>query len=115
MSNSFDDWAAGLDAQAASEAQAGDDTRARLSTAFSDHFEDEQQRLATVPEQLVAARKTRQLSQGQLASITGIDQAAISRIERGQTNASIETVSRLSKPLGLHLALVPDDPRTTIV
>ena len=34
-------------------------------------------------------------------------------LQRGQIIASMETVSRLSKPLGLHLALVPDDQRTT--
>lgn len=64
-----------------------------------------------MPEQLAAARKARQLSQAQLVQISGVDQAAISRIERGQINASIETVSRLSKPLGLHVALVDDDGR----
>lgn len=107
MSNtSFDDWATTLDAQAVSEAVAGDDTKQRLAAAFSAHYQDEADRSFAVPSQLVAARKACGLTQAELAKITGVDQAAISRIERGQINASLDTVSRLSKPLGLHLALV---------
>lgn len=108
MSTSFSDYTDELDAQAAAEAAAGDDTRLRLSAAFEAHYDDERRRLNIVPAQLAAARKARRLSQTELSVLTGIDQGAISRIERGQINASIETVSRLSESLGLHLALVDD-------
>lgn len=114
MSNtSFDDWAANLDAQAANEAAAGDDTKQRLAAALSAHYQDEADRTFAVPSQLIAARKASGLTQAELAKITGVDQAAISRIERGQTNASLDTISRLSKPLGLHLALVDSSGNPT--
>lgn len=108
MSTSFDDYAAEADAQAAAEAAAGDDTRVRLAAAFEAHYDDERRRVSTVAAQLAAARRARSLSQSQLSVLAGIDQGAISRIERGQINASIETVSRLSESLGLHLSLVDD-------
>lgn len=108
---SFKDWSDSRDAEAAAEAERGDDTRARLSAAFDAHFTDERRRTVVVAEQLAAVRKAKSLSQQQLSAMTGIDQAAISRIERGQINASVDTVSRLSESLGVHLALVDDEGR----
>lgn len=108
---SFRDWSDSLDAQAAAEAEAGDDTRVRLAAAFDAHIEDERRRVLAVTEQLGVIRKAKSLSQQQVSAMTGIDQAAISRIERGQINASVDTVSRLSESLGVHLALVDDEGR----
>lgn len=46
-------------------------------------------------EQLANARRERQLSQPQLASLTGVNQAEISRIESGNANPTVATISRL--------------------
>jgi transcriptional regulator with XRE-family HTH domain len=47
------------------------------------------------------------LTQAQLAGVTGIPQSEISRIERGQTNPTVQTVDRLLAPLGARLEIVP--------
>lgn len=56
---------------------------------------------------VVNARTKAGLSQSELASITGIDQSDISKIERGVANPSINTLNRLAKALGmeLHIAI----------
>ncbi len=47
------------------------------------------------------------LTQQQLAAISGIAQADISRIERGQANPTAETLEALAGPLGATVDLVP--------
>lgn len=47
------------------------------------------------------------LTQGQLAAISGIAQGDISRIERGQSNPTAQTLQALAGPLGVTLDLVP--------
>jgi transcriptional regulator with XRE-family HTH domain len=47
------------------------------------------------------------ISQGDLASIAGIDQANLSRLERGATGATLDTCLRLCAALGLDLVAVP--------
>lgn len=106
---SFDVWTAGLDERAAQQAASGDDTAQRISSAFAKHYQAERDRVFTVPEQIVHARKAHGLTQAQLAQLAGVDQSAISRLECGQINASLDTVAKVSKPLGLHLALVDTD------
>ncbi|MGA2929622.1 MAG: helix-turn-helix transcriptional regulator [Solirubrobacteraceae bacterium] len=49
------------------------------------------------------------LTQQQLASVSGVAQADISRIERGQANPTAETLEALAGPLGVTLDLVPAD------
>jgi DNA-binding XRE family transcriptional regulator len=56
---------------------------------------------------LIARRKAMHLTQKQLAGATGVPQSEISRIERGQTNPTVQTVSRLLAPLGARLQIVP--------
>jgi len=43
------------------------------------------------------------MSQRQLATASGIDQAEISRIERGQGNPTAQTLQALGMPLGVSL------------
>lgn len=50
------------------------------------------------------ARKKRGMSQQQLAAASGIDQAEISRIERGDSNPTIATMSRVLAAVGLKLS-----------
>lgn len=51
------------------------------------------------------ARKRHGLSQRRLALRAGTDQAAISRIERGDTAPSIETIERLLAAMGERLSI----------
>jgi transcriptional regulator with XRE-family HTH domain len=47
-------------------------------------------------------------TQKELASASGIDQADISRIERGESNPTTETLDALARPLGVTLELVAE-------
>mgnify|MGYP001408296490 CR=1 FL=1 len=62
--------------------------------------------------QLLAARRRAGLSQRQLAAASGVQQAEISRIERGEITPRLTTMERLLAPLGCRLAIVPDPERT---
>jgi ribosome-binding protein aMBF1 (putative translation factor) len=57
--------------------------------------------------QLAAQRRALHLTQKQLADRTGIDQAEISRIERGQANPTTATLGTLTRALGVDVRLVP--------
>ena len=54
------------------------------------------------------ARAQKGLSQKQLAALTGIDQADISRIERGLANPSVSTLERIAVALGGRLSVSID-------
>lgn len=58
-------------------------------------------------ELVLDARKRHGLSQRRLALRAGTDQAAISRIERGETSPSLETLERLLAAMGERLRLQP--------
>lgn len=91
----FDDFMAGLEAEARVE---GSEAVADLE-ALHLHF-----RLA---HQLVSRRRTLRLTQTQLAEMTGIDRAEISRIERGQANPTTATLATLTRALGVDVRRVP--------
>ncbi len=52
-----------------------------------------------------SARASKGISQKQLASLTGIDQSDISKIERGIANPSVATLDRIAKALGGSLSI----------
>lgn len=54
---------------------------------------------------VVNARAKAGLSQSELASLTGIDQSDISKIERGVANPSVNTLNRLAKALGMEVQI----------
>ncbi len=54
---------------------------------------------------IVEARKTRKLTQKQLAKKTGIDQSDISKIETGNANPSLSTLKRLAEGMDMILKL----------
>ena len=56
--------------------------------------------------QIVELRERRGLTQAELADRTGIDQADISRIERGAANPTERTLGRIAEALGADLRLV---------
>jgi ribosome-binding protein aMBF1 (putative translation factor) len=55
---------------------------------------------------LLQQRLSAGLTQKQLAETSGVDQADISRIERGEANPTTETLEALARPLGATLDLV---------
>ena len=55
--------------------------------------------------ELTKARIQAGISQAELGSRTGIDQSDISKIERGASNPSIATLSRLAEALGCTLSI----------
>ncbi len=86
-------------AELASEAKAeGPEAVAELE-ALRLHF--------SLARQLAAQRRALHLTQKQLADRTGIDQAEISRIERGQSNPTTATLGTLTRALGVDVRLVP--------
>lgn len=83
-----------------------DDTR-RVYEAASSEFAAEVNERAELGSVLASARKARSLTQPALSERTGIQQAEISRIERGVGNPTAATLLRLADALGQKLTLVP--------
>jgi transcriptional regulator with XRE-family HTH domain len=73
-----------------------------MTTNFRDFVEEIEARSS--PEE---QRELDGLTQQQLATASGVAQADISRIERGQSNPTAETLEALAVPLGVTLDLVP--------
>jgi transcriptional regulator with XRE-family HTH domain len=65
---------------------------------------------------IVDARNERHLTQKELAEITGINQADISKIENGTRNPSLNMLKRLAEGMGtkLELKFVPINSDTKI-
>ncbi len=99
---SFDDFMRDVEAEAEAE---GPEAVAHLQSLHH-RF-----RLAS---ELVTLRKTRAVSQRQLAQATGIHQSEISRIERGVGNPTGDTLARLGRGLSAHLAFVPDSDAVAV-
>jgi ribosome-binding protein aMBF1 (putative translation factor) len=94
MTTTFDDFIKELEAEAKAE---GPEAVAELE-AFRLHF--------SLARQLAARRRERHLTQKQLAEMSGIDQAEISRIERGQANPTTSTLGALTRALEVNVQLV---------
>lgn len=94
MATKFDDYVREVERKAH---ESGPDSVARWE-AFNAHF--------AMARELRDLRKERKLTQKQLASVSGINQAEISRIERGQTNPTSATVNALLAPLGARLGVI---------
>ena len=54
---------------------------------------------------LIDARKTRNMTQKELAEKTGIDQSDISKIETGNANPALSTLKRLAEGMDMVLRL----------
>ena len=54
---------------------------------------------------IVEGRQAKNLTQEQLAEVTGINQANISRLENGTANPSLRTLKRLAEGMGMELKL----------
>lgn len=79
----------------------------RVYEAASWVFSSELERRIELGVALAAARKARCLTQVALAETAGVQQAEISRIERGAGNATATTLLRLAEALGQKVILVP--------
>ncbi len=54
---------------------------------------------------LVAARKEQNMTQSDLAKVTGINQADISKLENGNRNPSLNMLKKLAEGLGMCLKI----------
>ena len=79
----------------------------RVYEAASAVFKAEMDERAQLGAQLAAARKARGLTQPDLSKLSGIQQAEISRIERGAGNPTAATLLRLANALGQQIIFVP--------
>jgi DNA-binding XRE family transcriptional regulator len=70
-------------------------------------FEAERAARIAVGSELASARRGSGLTQVELAERSGVDQAEISRVERGASNPTVTTLVRLSSALGRRIALEP--------
>jgi DNA-binding XRE family transcriptional regulator len=95
--NDFDKLIADINAEAVAEGPAA---VAEL------HALDNRFRLAS---ELLSARKSANLSQKELSARSGVQQAQISKIERGEVVPTLTTMNKLLHPLGRRLAVVEDN------
>ncbi len=91
----FDEFWDEIEAEARAEGPEALEQLARMSHRFR------------VGAEIAVLRKERGLTQQELSSITGLDQAEISKIERGASNATQDTLARVAAALGAELAIVP--------
>ncbi len=99
-----------------------DYVRAKLATATPDelelheatasYFEELYEARFGLGDRIAAARTTARLTQAALASLSGVPQAEISRIEHGLSNVTVETLTKLIRPLGLRLSVTAAGPDT---
>ncbi len=61
---------------------------------------------------LKSARSQKGLTQDQAGNLVGITQAMVSRIERGESNARIDTLFRLMSALELEVTVKPIEKET---
>lgn len=100
MAQQFDDLAARV------KATWSDDTR-HVYEAAAAEFAAEVDERAELGSALATARRARSLTQPALSALTGIQQAEISRIERGSGNPTVATLLKLADALGQRFMLVP--------
>ena len=86
-----------------------DDTQ-RVYDAASAMMKAEMDEGAELGASLAAARKAKGLTQAALSALTGIQQAEISRIERGAGNPTAATLLRMADALEQRLTLEPTKP-----
>lgn len=95
--NDFEQLMRDIESEAQAEGPAAVAELAALDTRFA------------LASQLLQLRKQMGVTQKQLATASGINQAEISRIERGEINPTVLTLARLLRPLGSRLSIAPTD------
>ena len=99
MTRSYDDFAAEL------ARDRSDDAR-RVYEAASREFAAEVAARRAVGVAVARARKASGLTQVQLAQAASVQQAEVSRIERGHANPTVSTLARIALATGSRLELV---------
>jgi transcriptional regulator with XRE-family HTH domain len=94
MTTKFGDYIREIEGQVKTE---GPEAVARWEV-FNTHF--------AMTREIRELRKERRLTQKQLAAVSGISHAEISRIERGQTNPTASILAAVLAPLGACLGVV---------
>ncbi|HEV3001157.1 MAG TPA: helix-turn-helix transcriptional regulator [Solirubrobacteraceae bacterium] len=100
MRTSFEDFYKELQAEARAE---GPEAVTELD-AFRLHF--------SLARQIAEHRRAQHLTQKELGERSGIDQAEISRIERGQANPTTATLGAVLRALEVDVHLVPTGSAT---
>jgi XRE family transcriptional regulator, regulator of sulfur utilization len=95
--NDFEQLMRDIEAEARAEGPAAVAELAALDTRFA------------LASELMRLRKQMNVTQKQLAAVSGVNQADISRIERGELNPTVLTLARLLRPLGGRLSIVPGE------
>ena len=78
-------------------------------TSLNDDEKQNIELLADIVSQMIERRQEIGMSQRDLAEKCGIKQSAIARLEAMRTVPQIDTLAKLLKPLGLKLAVVPNE------
>ncbi|WP_062519528.1 helix-turn-helix domain-containing protein [Demequina silvatica] len=102
MGKSFRDIADDARAQWTDDAVVVNDAAARVFSAEVDLH-------AELGAELLRLRSARRLTQPELQRLSGVQQAEISRIERGVGNPTLATLEKLTHALGGRLVLVDSD------
>lgn len=63
---------------------------------------------------LRSVRKEKGLSQSEAGGLVGIDQPTLSKIERGESNARMDTLFRLLAALEMELIIKPREKRSNL-
>jgi transcriptional regulator with XRE-family HTH domain len=71
--------------------------------------DSEQPYLVEFGRRLRAVRRYRDITQDELAEQVGTSRTRLSRIERGRTNPTLESIYRLARALDIHPAALLDD------
>lgn len=100
MSQRFDELAARAKSSWSEETAA-------VHAAAAASFDADLAARAELGAMLAAARAERHLTQPALSAASGVQQAEISKIERGLGNPTASTLSRLAAALGQRLVLEP--------
>jgi|GEM_PF-366532 len=98
---SFDDLAGRASARWSADGKA-------LAAALGTQLEAEVDAKLAIGRDIIAARTAHSLTQQQLAARAAVQQAEISKIERGLGNPTRDTLVRIAAALGAHVRLVPD-------
>jgi XRE family transcriptional regulator, regulator of sulfur utilization len=94
MATKFDDYISEVE----KKAKAGGPAAVARWDALNAHY--------AMAREVRELRREHRLTQKQLATASGINQAEISRIERGQTNPTASTLAALLAPLGARMGVV---------
>ncbi len=58
-------------------------------------------------EQIIEARKAKNITQKQLEELSGVKQPVIARLETGTTSPQVDTLLKILAPLGMTLSVTP--------